>query len=102
MKSHTFRGKKYLIESNIDGLCIPPDGKTARAIYPTKGIQNTRGSLETVLHEALHACSFDTGEKVVTETAHDVARLLWRLGWRLKSSVEPKTPQDALQAPISQ
>jgi len=86
LKSHTFRGKRYLIETGpIDGLCIPPDGKTDCAIYLTSSIQNKRRCLETILHEALHACSFDTGEQVVTETARDIARLLWRMGWRLKA-----------------
>lgn len=39
-------------------------------------------ALEIVLHEAFHALNWVAGEKVVTEAARDVSRLVHRLGWR--------------------
>ena len=38
--------------------------------------------LEAVLHEAYHAAAWYQSEEFVEEVAHDLARILWRLGWR--------------------
>jgi len=38
--------------------------------------------LDTIVHESLHACLWDLDEEAVAESAADVARLLWRVGWR--------------------
>lgn len=45
---------------------------------------DTAAGLETAVHEALHACNWLKSEAKVTETAHDVAGFLWRLGYRYK------------------
>lgn len=42
----------------------------------------TRIGLETLIHESLHACNWKASEENVTQTAHDIARFLWRLGYR--------------------
>ena len=41
-----------------------------------------RKSLDTVIHELLHAAEWNMSEEWVTSTADDIARVLWRLGWR--------------------
>jgi hypothetical protein len=38
--------------------------------------------LDTVIHEALHAAYWDIEERAIEQTATDLARLLWRLGYR--------------------
>ena len=38
--------------------------------------------LDTVIHELLHAALPDLDEDAVNTTASDIARLLWRLGYR--------------------
>ena len=38
--------------------------------------------LEMFLHEPLHACLWDLDEEAVEETARDMARFLWRMGYR--------------------
>lgn len=38
--------------------------------------------LDTLIHELLHACQPDLAEETVTETATDIARVLFRLGYR--------------------
>lgn len=39
--------------------------------------------LDTLIHEMLHASAWEVlSEEFVTQTAHDVARVLWRLGYR--------------------
>lgn len=41
-----------------------------------------RKELELTLHELLHGAFESTDEAWVDEAARDMARLLWRLGWR--------------------
>jgi hypothetical protein len=48
--------------------------------------------LDTILHELLHACQPDLAEDTVDETATDVARILWRLGYRRSTAETPPTP----------
>lgn len=38
--------------------------------------------LDTTLHEGLHAADWSKDEEWIEEAAHDIARLLWRMGWR--------------------
>jgi hypothetical protein len=38
--------------------------------------------LDTIVHELLHACQPDLAEDTVEQTATDVARVLFRLGYR--------------------
>lgn len=40
--------------------------------------------LETIIHETLHACNWHASEELVETTARDIARFLWRLGYRRK------------------
>ena len=61
---------------HYEGLCVY-DYKTLW--IPTEGI--TREDLEVQIHETLHGCT-ELDEAAVTETARDIAELLWRLGWR--------------------
>ena len=38
--------------------------------------------LEVTIHEIQHAASWQHDEAYVTQLSHDMARILWRLGWR--------------------
>jgi len=38
--------------------------------------------LDTIIHELLHACQPDLAEDTVEQTATDMARVLFRLGYR--------------------
>ncbi|MCE5185012.1 MAG: hypothetical protein LLF76_02680 [Planctomycetaceae bacterium] len=49
--------------------------------FPVKGNQKT---LELLIHEALHACDFKDSEEKVSTSAQDIARFLWRVGYRLR------------------
>lgn len=89
MKYHTFLGVRYRIKQwcpelvlrlkigPFSGLChwehkylvIPKDGTSLE-------------DLDTVIHEAIHACHPRMSERKVSRTATDISRLLWRLGWR--------------------
>ena len=79
IKTHTFNDKNYrIILDNLDGNCDTDD-------YLWLIVErdlSKRVGLETVIHEALHACNWPAKEGEVTVTAHDIARFLWRLGYR--------------------
>jgi hypothetical protein len=80
-KTHTFCGKKYqLILEELDGVCAVDGENWLIAVRDLK----TRVGLETLIHEMLHACDWSVAEEKVEQTAKDMARLLWRLGYRLR------------------
>jgi len=87
VKTATFRGTKYEIELDgpIDGRCEGThDTKNPKlSIYVDL---DSKVGLITVIHEALHACCFAKTEKIVTETAEDIARFLRRLGYKYGSN----------------
>lgn len=64
----------------LDGCCDPPNSKN-KSIFIDKGLSGFK-ELETNLHEFTHACVWDLKEECVSESAHDIARALWRLGYR--------------------
>lgn len=85
----TILGKRYRLEftrlRGKDGDCDDPrtKGKTLRI---HKGLSE-KDTLETVIHEALHAADWHKDEPWVDHVSRDIARILWRLGWR-RPSVE--------------
>jgi len=81
--THTFCGRKYHIDlDELDGLTDQQDdGK--QWLHILRGL-DSRVGLETAVHEALHACDWKSREAEVASTAKDVARFLWRLGYRTK------------------
>lgn len=82
-KTATFNGVKFDID-----VCGPGDGECDSPFggKPTIRIHadlKERKGLETAIHESLHACFWAKSEEKVEQTAKDVARFLWRLGFRL-------------------
>jgi hypothetical protein len=61
------------------GYCDPPDqkGKAIRVASELRGCKR----LEILLHEMLHAADWTKDEEWVRDTAHDLARVLDRLGY---------------------
>jgi len=81
IKTHTFCGKKYNITiGEFDGLCDTFSKEREMIIMADL---KTRNGLETCIHEALHACDWNKEEILVAQTGKDIARFLWRLGYRL-------------------
>ena len=60
-----------------DGSC----NYEGRKIKIRKTLRGER-QLEVVIHELLHAAHWDLDESAVEETAEDLARVLYRLGYR--------------------
>jgi len=82
VKTATFNGVRYEIQVTdpIDGSCDYP-----RKILPVLHVAapaNTCKQLEIAIHESLHASDWTKSEERVTRTAHEIARLLWRLGYK--------------------
>lgn len=69
------------LPKDCDGECDPPTrpGKQIRVRVSLRG----EARLSTLIHEALHAFAFDhLDESVVDKFGNDLARILWRLGYR--------------------
>jgi len=62
------------------GKCDPPFVKNKKIIINP----DTKGEklLETYIHEMLHGCFWDMDEEAIYESSRDIARALWRLGYR--------------------
>ena len=81
MKTHTFRGKRYRILTPHTKNWYGEEDAVSRTIKIARNQDEPR-LLETQIHEGLHACLPDLDEAAVDATARDVARFLWRDGWR--------------------
>ena len=90
----TFRGKRWEVQwvspptlkshpSGVlaDGTCDSPVVKNKKILF-RDNFNRSRRELDTFIHEALHACAWDLNEDAVSQTATDIAKFLWRLGYR--------------------
>jgi hypothetical protein len=81
--THTFIGRRFrildqsLLKGDDLGEC---DWEKRTMNVPIEG--DTIGELDVLIHEALHAAYPSLDEYYVNRGATDIARLLWRLGWR--------------------
>ena len=84
IKSHTFIGKRWwfdeLPKGQASGMCESPEATHRIMDIPLEG--KTLNDCATVIHESLHACYWWMDEEFIDQAADDIARLLWRLGWR--------------------
>ena len=81
-KTHTFRGKKWkVIECPRDAEWHGMTLYDEKTIYIANALSD-KHRLETLAHEALHACNSDLSEDCVEETARDIAKFLWEDKWR--------------------
>jgi hypothetical protein len=89
MKSHTFNGTKYTIwtDAKIDGFADLPKERDNMTLYVDPMIPGM-GHLDTAVHEAIHACFHDATETLVGHAGRDIARFLWRLGYRRSKCVK--------------
>jgi hypothetical protein len=72
----TLRGKECW------GRCDPPGakGKQIQVSTVTSGLEH----LDSIIHEVLHASSWDMSEYAVHGTSTAISTALWRLGYRRK------------------
>lgn len=85
VKTHKFSSGVFDISyMDTEGLCCPANTKTVRGEIIVRTDLSPKGELECWTHEALHAEFPAMSEDRVTEAGHNIARLLWRLGYRKK------------------
>ena len=85
IKAHTFNGVTYDVHIGaIDGMCDPPKQEGSPNFIIAEEPKDTLKFLETLIHEAMHACHYSCQEERVELSARDIARLLRRMGYRLK------------------
>jgi len=92
VRTHSFRGRRYNIRFDRStlkrkelGICDAPTAGKNKTIVIRPNLPG-RDRLDTIVHEALHACYWDMDEVAIDEAATDIAKLLWRLGYRDKAS----------------
>jgi hypothetical protein len=84
--SVTIRGRRYQVTfprrlpKDTVGDCSHPSARRKR-IRVLRGLSE-KLTLDTLIHECLHAADFDKKEEWANETATAIARLLWELGYR--------------------
>lgn len=87
----TINGLRWLLRftrlrGQAAGWAYLPDPKKPR--MPRKILVDSRlvgrAKLETVIHEVLHVCYPTASEEHITESARDLARVLWALNYREK------------------
>ena len=85
MKSARFNEVRYEIDLEPhDASCDHPQNKGLPMIRLSNGLKNNKQTLELLIHESLHACNWHASEEKVIMTSRDIARFLWRLGYRIK------------------
>jgi hypothetical protein len=78
------RGQRWRIRfvphlGDAEGLCH----KEERVIRIARGYPEER-TMDSIIHEILHAALWDLDEEAVNETANAISAALWRLGYRRK------------------
>ena len=79
IRSATFNGTKYAIMLNeYYGLCVFNNNEPF--IHIPHGLDDTKKSLDTFIHEMLHACfpQDSINKKQITTAARDIARVVRR------------------------
>lgn len=87
--THKFRDKRWGIKRGKPAFEVKPDHDLGTCDHPKtkqKFLMIPNGEqledLSATIHEGLHACFWDIEEDAVDDASQDIARLLWRLGWR--------------------
>jgi predicted SprT family Zn-dependent metalloprotease len=92
----TLHGLRWLVRftrlrGQAAGWAYLPDAKRPsmpRKILIDERLKN-RTLLETIVHECIHVSFPSASEDHVTESARDIARVLWTLGYRLDEDKAP-------------
>ena len=74
------------LKGRAAGWAYLPDAKNPhmkRKILVDERLKN-RPRMETIIHELLHVCFPTVSEEHITDSARDIARVLWALEYREK------------------
>ena len=64
-----------------DGECLIPPAARCKTIRVYNALTGER-KLDVIIHEMLHAADWHKDEEWVESVASDIARALWRMGYR--------------------
>lgn len=64
----------------VDGWCDDPS-RPRKSILIDSRLSGQR-ELDVLLHEMMHACDWAKDEEFITRQATDIAKVLWKLGYR--------------------
>ena len=82
-------GKRWTLRftptSDEFGHCDPPDKPGKEIVVDSRLTGEQR--LDVILHECLHAADWRADEDYIEEQARDLARVLWRLGYRCRGEI---------------
>jgi hypothetical protein len=85
VNTHTFCGTTYDIDfGSCYGSCDEPRPKNPTLWVDMENMSESK-QLEILIHESLHASDWNKSEVMVTQTAKDISRFLWRLGYRVNT-----------------
>ncbi len=85
--NYTIRGKKLLWRyTRLKGKAIGWAYHDNKILIDDRLVGKKK--LDTEIHEFLHAAYPDLNEEAVCETATDLAKILWMLGYRLNEDKE--------------
>jgi hypothetical protein len=73
------RTKNLRSRGDIDN----PDVKSKKIRVSTKIEDETEEMLEVIIHECLHGLFWDISEEAITDSAQDLAKILYELGARI-------------------
>lgn len=81
------RRYRVVLATKLGASDDPLDGDCSNPTFPDRVIRYYVGlkgerRLDVLIHEMLHACFWDVREEGIEEAASDVARVLWRIGYR--------------------
>ena len=83
---HNFRGRKYKIRHvprlSASGSCDDPATEGKEILIGAQHNKDPYEELDTIMHEATHACLWDLSEDAVDEIARSLSKFLWRIGYR--------------------
>ena len=78
------------LSGTANGYCyLPQHDKPStkkiayKILIDTRLAEGSRPQLETIIHEFMHASYESVSECHVTESASDLAKILWNLGYRI-------------------
>ena len=67
---------------DCDGSCDAPTDKNKQIKIAPRLRKDQRRLMEVVVHELIHASDWSKDETWVEPVAEDIARVLWKLGYR--------------------
>lgn len=81
------RRYRVLLATKLGAADEPLDGDCSNPTFPDRMIRYYVGlkgerRLDVLIHEMLHACFWDVREEGIGEASTDVARVLWKVGYR--------------------